>query len=118
MVYTYNNLKGYNLGNAMSVSRRPSYNLSDIKKAFSNEHLLRMTVSAKQGQLALGFSDHDVVEAVQSLTSNDFYKSMAPVTPGYTAWQDVYKSNFKGVHLYIKFQVNTYGELILSFKEK
>ncbi|WP_050805571.1 type II toxin-antitoxin system MqsR family toxin [Legionella drancourtii] len=102
----------------MSESRRPSYNLNDIKKAFNNEHKLRMTVSAKQGQLALGFSDHDVVEAIQSLTSTDFYKSMAPVTPGFTAWQDVYKANFKGVHLYIKFQVNTYGELILSFKEK
>ncbi|HAU1484590.1 TPA: hypothetical protein F8R85_15595 [Legionella pneumophila] len=41
-----------------------------------------------------------------------------PRTPGFTVWQDVYKSNFKGVHHYIKFQVNTYGELILSFKEK
>ncbi len=102
----------------MSESTRPSYNLSDIKKAFSNENKLIMTVSAKQGQLLLGFSDQDVIDAIHSLTNNDFYKSMEPKTPGFTAWQDVYKSNFKGVHLYIKFQVNTYGELILSFKEK
>ncbi|MFT4060611.1 MAG: type II toxin-antitoxin system MqsR family toxin [Legionella sp.] len=79
----------------MSESKRPSYNLNDIKKAFNNEHKLRMTVSAKQGQLALGFSNQDVVEAIQSLTSNDFYKSIEPIAPGFTAWQDVYKSNFK-----------------------
>ena len=77
-----------------------------------------MTVSAKQGQVSLGFTDDDVVGAIQALTNRNFYKSMAPRHPGFTAWQDVYKSRFKGVELYIKFQVGTRGELILSFKEK
>lgn len=102
----------------MNDTRRPSYNLDQIKKAFNNESKLRMTVSAKQGQMLLGFSDQEIVDAIQNLTNKDFYKSMEPINLGFTAWQDVYKSKFKGFHLYIKFQVNTYGELILSFKEK
>jgi hypothetical protein len=33
------------------------------------------------------------------------------------AWQDVYRLNFKEIDLYIKFQINENGELLLSFKE-
>lgn len=102
----------------MSEKRTPEYNLENIKKVFSRADHLRMTVSAKQGQVSLGFTDEDVVNAIQALLERDFYKSMAPQHPGFTAWQDVYKSRFKGVELYIKFQVGTRGELILSFKEK
>jgi motility quorum-sensing regulator/GCU-specific mRNA interferase toxin len=99
-------------------TRLPSYNLNEIKKTFSSENKLRMTVSAKQGQTLLGFSDKDVIDTIQNLTNNNFYKSMEPVKPGFTAWQDVYISKFNDVSLYIKFQINTDGELILSFKEK
>lgn len=60
----------------------------------------------------------DVVNAIQALTKYDFYKSMPPEKPGFIAWQDVYKSHFNGIALYIKFQIGTQGELILSFKEK
>ncbi|GGI82437.1 type II toxin-antitoxin system MqsR family toxin [Legionella impletisoli] len=102
----------------MNESKAPTYHLNDIKKAFNSANKLRMTVSAKQGQILLGFSDEDVVNAIQNLDWLDFYKSMAPRKPGFTAWQDVYKSHFKGVDLYIKFQVGQSGELILSFKEK
>lgn len=59
-----------------------------------------------------------MVDAIQNLKWMDFYKSMAPIKPGFTAWQDVYKSYYLGVDLYIKFQVGARGELILSFKEK
>lgn len=55
------------------------------------------------------------VSAIQSLIISDFYKSMEP---SFTSWQDACKSNFKGVQLYIKFQVNVYGERIRSFKGK
>lgn len=102
----------------MNEKRKPEYVLEEIKKAFSKAERLRMTVSAKQGQVSLGFTDEDVVNAIQALTTRDFYKSMAPRHPGFVAWQDVYKSRFKGIELYIKFQVGTRGELILSFKEK
>lgn len=102
----------------MTHKKIPSYNLDSIKKAFKTEDKLYMTVSAKQGQIALGFSDSDVVKVIQNLSSVDFYKSMEPLKAGFTAWQDVYKPSFRGVRLYVKFQVNTRGELILSFKEK
>lgn len=102
----------------MNKKITPQYDLQAIKKAFSHEDRLRMTVSAKKGQVALGFSDFDVVGVIQNLTLNDFYKSMEPITPGFTAWQDVYKPRYNGIDLYVKFQINAKGELILSFKEK
>lgn len=63
----------------MKESKAASYHLNDIKKAFKDASKLRMTVSAKQGQIILGFSDEDVVDAIQNLQWSDFYKSMAPV---------------------------------------
>lgn len=102
----------------MNIKHRPTYDLKSIKQAFDHPEKLIMTTSAKQGQVALDFSDEDVVDAIQALTYEDFYKSMPPVHASFTAWQDVYKSHFKGVELYIKFQINAKRELILSFKEK
>lgn len=59
-----------------------------------------------------------MVNTIQALEATDFYKSMAPMQPGFTAWQDVYKPRVKGLDLYIKFQINHEKELIVSFKEK
>lgn len=75
-----------------------------------------MTFTAMNGQYALGFTDQDVVDAIQALTTDDFYKSMPPIREGFTAWHDVYKSTFKGRRLYIKFQIDIKGEMIVSFK--
>jgi hypothetical protein len=47
---------------------------------------LRATVSARQGAVSLGFSDHDVVDLIQSLSVGDFYKTMPPVNPKFTAY--------------------------------
>lgn len=76
------------------------------------------TSSAKRGQIELDFSDHDVVAAIQALTVKDFYKSMPPVHENFVAWQDVYKTFFNDIDLYIKFQISVNRELIISFKEK
>ena len=76
-----------------------------------------MTNSAYQGMVALNFNQNDVVNAIQTLTSKNFYKSMPPFNLRFVAWQDVYLLNFKDVDLYIKFQINENGELLLSFKE-
>jgi hypothetical protein len=97
---------------------KPSYRLADIKRAFNEPKKLVMTASARRTAFGLGFSEQDIVDAIQALTSKNFYKSMIPVNPGFTAWQDVYKPAFKDIELYIKFQVNNKKELILSFKEK
>lgn len=96
----------------------PKYDLRAIKRAFSEESQLRMTATAMQGQYALGWDDEDVVNAIQALTAKDFYKSMAPVHKDFNAWHDVYKSTFKQVELYIKFQIDSRGEMIISFKAR
>lgn len=102
----------------MISKKTPTYDLITIKTAFDCPAKLVMTTSAKQGQVKLDFSDEDVVNAIQTLTQRNFYKSMPPLHTSFVAWQDVYKTHFKGVELYIKFQFNAKRELILSFKEK
>lgn len=102
----------------MKEKKKPAYELNAIKSAFDNIDTLRMTATAMQGQYDLGFSDQDVVDAIQALTNDDFYKSMAPFHAKFTSWQDVYKSTFNGKDLYIKFQVDSRDEMIISFKEK
>ena len=86
-----------------------------------------MTGSARRGAFALGFSDQDIVDAIQAISPADFFKSMAPTKVGFTAMQDVYKPVFPykdengaviDVALYVKFQILPSGELLLSFKEK
>ncbi len=100
------------------MQQKPTYNLKTIQDAFNDVNKLRMTFSAMQTQLELGFSKQNVVDAIQALTEKDFYKSMPPVNENFVSWQDVYKPQFKGVDLYIKFQVDHRGETIISFKEK
>lgn len=102
----------------MTERKIPAYDLAGIKKIFDNPNKLVMTYSAKQGQIDLNFSNQDVIDAIQALTENDFYKSMSPKTKNFVAWQDVYKTHFNNVKLYIKFQINNQKELILSFKER
>lgn len=97
---------------------KPKYNLQNIKRIFNAVQRLNMTYSAMQGQYALGFTDQDVVDAIQALSHADFYKAMPPMHEGFSAWHDVYKSTFKGIQLYIKFQIDKNGEMIISFKER
>jgi motility quorum-sensing regulator/GCU-specific mRNA interferase toxin len=99
-------------------SKEPKYNLETIKLAFNAVDKLNMTSSAMQGQYELGFSDQDVVDVIQALASADFYKSMPPEHPGFSAWQDVYKCVFREVELYVKFQIDKRGEVIISFKAR
>lgn len=102
----------------MNTRNLPKYNLSSIKLAFNQPSKLRMTGTAMQGQYELAFSDQDVVDVIQSLLSTDFYKSMKPSNNRFTAWQDVYKPTHKGIKLYVKFQIQKHGEIIVSFKAR
>ena len=97
---------------------KPKYDLETIKLAFSTTDKLNMTYSAMQGQYELSFSDQDIVEAIQTLTSADFHKSMPPEHKNFSAWQDVYKPTFKKIGLYLKFQIDKRGEMIISFKAR
>ncbi len=102
----------------MKEKNKPTYKLDVIKLAFDDVGKLCMTATAMQGQYDLEFNDQDVVNAIQALTSSDFHKSMTPIHAKFASWQDVYKSTFKEVELYIKFQVDNRGEMIISFKAK
>jgi motility quorum-sensing regulator/GCU-specific mRNA interferase toxin len=61
--------------------------------------------------------DQAVVDVVAGLTIRDFDKSMrSEINPA--IWQDVYKPIVDGRELYVKFTLDTRGELLLiSFKE-
>ncbi len=105
-------------GDGTVTRKSPTYDLATIQVTFSTVDTLRMTGSARRGAVALGFSDQDVVDAIKALSPDDFYKSMPPVNPAFTAMQDVYKSVFHGIELYIKFQLLSDGQIVLSFKQK
>jgi hypothetical protein len=94
------------------------YNLDAIKSAFKTVEQLNMTYSAMQGQYELGFSDQAVIDVIQGLTKADFYKSMRPEHVGFSEWQDVYRPVFNKIALYIKFQIDKRGEMIISFKAR
>src|SRR5580693_1440018 len=102
----------------MTDIKKTKYSLNTLKATFNEVDKLNMTASAMQGQYELGFSDQDIVDAIQALTDNDFYKSMAPKHESFKAWHDVYKSTFNNVELYIKFQTDNRGEIIISFKKR
>ncbi|SRR5579883_1764971 len=102
----------------MKDTEKPNYSLEEIKLTFNTIEKLNMTFSSMHGQYKLGFSDQEVVDAIQALTPSDFYKSMPPNHKSYFAWHDVYKPTFNNIDLYIKFQVDKRGEMIISFKAR
>lgn len=55
---------------------KPTYDLSSIKAEFSTIDGLRMTVSARTSAFALGLTLAGVVNLIQTITREHFYKSM------------------------------------------
>ena len=92
------------------------YNLDRIKMLIS-EGSYRVTISARQGALAVGFDAAGVRDCVLSLDESHFYKCMpAEKVPG--LWQDVYKIGFNGVRVYLKLQIYFDSQaVVISFKE-
>jgi len=96
--------------------RTPHHSLAKIKAAFADPDRLNRTFTAAEGAEELGMDEQQVSEVVATLTSNDFEKSMTShVDPA--NWQDVYKPVVDGRELYVKFTLDSQGELLLiSFK--
>lgn len=94
-----------------------TYDLKAIKLTFSTIKKLRVTATALRDARAMGFSQQDMVDAIQQLKRKDFVKSMTTHTD-HRIWQDVYNTELKDYQLYIKFQVDEMGHFIISFKEK
>ena len=76
-----------------------------------------MTGTARKGSFSLGMDDQSVVDAIQSLTTSDFYKSMPSEKKPLSPYHDVYKFDWSNKKIYAKFQ-DFGGLLVVSFKEK
>src|SRR5579864_5682635 len=95
----------------------PSHNLEAIKATFSHINKLRMSSTALRTAREMGFSREDMVNTIQQLKRKDFVKSMTTYND-HKIWQDVYNTQFNAYVLYVKFQKDSEGYFIISFKKK
>jgi motility quorum-sensing regulator/GCU-specific mRNA interferase toxin len=101
----------------MTRARRPHYALALIKAEFADATRIYRTMTAATGAEELGMDDQTLVDVIARLTAIDFDKSM-PSDRDPAIWQDVYKPVVAGRELYVKFTVDSQGQLLLiSFKE-
>lgn len=97
--------------------RKPTYDLEGFRQEFCSARALRMTRTAQNATLLLGLTREDVVQVVQSMKRDHFYKSMTSFED-HRVWQDVYHVPWDELVLYVKLTVDELGRLILSMKEK
>ncbi len=76
-----------------------------------------MTRTSHEVALRLGFSLADVLDVVQGIGREHFYKSMTAIAD-HRIWQDVYHVPVESLVLYVKFTTDAQGYLLISFKEK
>jgi motility quorum-sensing regulator/GCU-specific mRNA interferase toxin len=87
---------------------RPHYDLGTIKTTFCDVKALRITTTALRCARALNMTLNDVVDGIQGITREHFYKSMTALANS-AIWQDVYHVPFRGVVLYVKFTTDVDG---------
>jgi motility quorum-sensing regulator/GCU-specific mRNA interferase toxin len=76
-----------------------TYDLEAIKHAFSTVKKLRVTATALKDARSMGFTQQDMVDAIQQLKRKDFIKSMTTYSD-HRIWQDVYNTEYNGYSLY------------------
>ena len=102
----------------MTEKRKPTYDLTAIKDAFSSTDRLKATSTALQTAASFGFGSREIADTIQSMERRQFVKSMTSHA-NHHVWQDVYHVPSKAGVLYVKFTVDVMAEfLLLSFKEK
>ena len=100
------------------TEREPTYDLRAFKAAFSSVERLAVTGTALKSAAALGFGRIEIVETIQTMRREHFYKSMTAYAD-HRLWQDVYHVPSAVGVLYIKFTADVLTKfLLLSFKEK
>lgn len=100
-------------------SRTPSYDLEEVQRLVGQGVIsCKVSRMALRGAADLGLLYEHVVESVLLLEPGDFYKTMpSEQVPG--SWQDVYRSTYRGLQLYIKLQINAAGlAVVIQFKER
>lgn len=105
-------------GDGFMEKGKPTYDLEAIQACAGDPHRFDITTTALVSAATLGFDRLAIVETVQSITKNCFYKSMtAHFNP--RIWQDVYHVPSDAGLLYVKFTAGVITEFtLLSFKEK
>jgi motility quorum-sensing regulator/GCU-specific mRNA interferase toxin len=93
--------------------RTPNCRLSTVK-ALIAENKVRMTGTALAGAANLDLDATGIINVVNSLNTNDFYKSMT-THADHRIWQDVYRPNTPAGRVYLKLTVID-DVLIVSFK--
>jgi len=102
----------------MTEKRQPTYDLETFKATFSSVERLAVTGTSLRSAAALGFGRAEIVETIQTMQREHFYKSMTSYAD-HRLWQDVYHVPSAVGVLYIKFTADAITEfLLLSFKEK
>jgi motility quorum-sensing regulator/GCU-specific mRNA interferase toxin len=102
----------------MTEKRQLTYDLEAFKATFSSVERLAVTGTALRSVAALGFGRAEIVETIQTMQREHFYKSMTSYAD-HRLWQDVYHVPSSVGGLYIKFTADAITEfLLLSFKEK
>lgn len=102
----------------MTEKRRPTYDLEAFKRALSSVDRLAATGTAVKSAFALGFDRQDIVDTIQNMRREHFYKSMTTYDD-HRSWQDVYHVPSAAGLLYVKFTADLVTEFrLLSFKEK
>jgi len=102
----------------MAEKRKPTYDLQAFKAVFSTVQRLAVTGAVLRSAAALGFGRSEIVETIQTMQREHFYKSMTSYADS-QLWQDVYHVPSSVGLLYIKFTADVLTEfLLLSFKEK
>jgi len=102
----------------MTEKRQPTYDLEAFKAIFSRVERLAVTGAALKSAAALGFGRAEIVETIQTMQREHFYKSMTSYAD-HRLWQDVYHVPSSVGVLYIKFTADVLTNfLLLSFKEK
>ena len=76
-----------------------------------------MTRTAQNCAFGLGMVLQDVVELIQAMTREHFYKSMTSRANS-AIWQDVYHVPWGTIVLYVKFTTDAEGYLVISLKER
>ena len=97
--------------------RKPHYALDTIKATFVSVRTLRITKTATTCAEALELKLQDVVDIIQTMSREQFYKSMTSHANS-AIWQDVYHVPRGTIVLYVKFTTDLQGYLVISFKDK
>lgn len=107
------------LPSSSNRGRTPAYDLEEVQRLVGQgPTTCKVTEAALLNADELRFSYADIIAAVLELKPANFHKTMLSTRiPG--AWQDVYRSSYRGRDLYIKVQINPASlAVVIQFKKR